>query len=93
VYNYIKGISALSFIWENRDFSGMINSLPLPVLLLVLAVVVIVIFGVLSLMKTLFQTKGTALGYPGSIIILIALILLALVLIFGVAVRAFHITF
>lgn len=64
----------------SHDISGLVSSIPLPVLVLALIVLVLVFFGLLSRIRTMLQGHASPLDYAGMALLLFFFLLVAIIL-------------
>lgn len=74
--NYMHGIMTLSFSDLGSGYiGGLAHTVPFPIVVLAMVVVVIALFGLLSRMADIFRGKGTAVDFIGMIIMLMLVLL------------------
>jgi len=91
MYGYDHGVYAMGYVDRARDyFSGMAYTVPLPILLIAVAVFLVAFFGIISRFRSILKGKGSPLDFVGLIIMLILLALAAVIVMSGV-VKSLHV--
>lgn len=73
---YTHGMMALSFTDLGSGYiGGLTHTVPFPIVVLAIVVVVIALFGMMSRMADIFRGKGTAVDFIGMIIMLMLVLL------------------